>query len=93
MADNALRTGATVIPVTAEWGKIIEPDSIEAVLKKEKKVKLIAVVHVETSTGIIQPLSDISRLAKQYESLFLVDTVTSLAGHEVAVDEWGIDIC
>jgi alanine-glyoxylate transaminase / serine-glyoxylate transaminase / serine-pyruvate transaminase len=93
MVDNAQRTGAKVIPVTAEWGKIVEPAAIEAVLKQEKKVKLIALVHVETSTGVIQPLDEISKLAKKYESLFLVDTVTSLAGHEVAVDDWGIDIC
>ncbi len=93
MADNAQRTGAKVIPVTAEWGKIIEPEAIEKVLKQEKKVKLIALVHVETSTGVIQPLAEISKLAKKYDALFLVDTVTSLAGHEVAVDDWGIDIC
>jgi alanine-glyoxylate transaminase / serine-glyoxylate transaminase / serine-pyruvate transaminase len=93
MADNALRTGAKVIPVTAEWGNIIEPEAIEKVLKQEKKVKLIALVHVETSTGVIQPLKEVSELAKKYETLFLVDTVTSLGGHEVAVDDWGIDIC
>jgi alanine-glyoxylate transaminase/serine-glyoxylate transaminase/serine-pyruvate transaminase len=93
MVDNAQRTGATVIAVAAEWGKIIEPDQIEAALRNEKKVKLIALVHVETSTGVIQPLADISALAKKYNCLFLVDTVTSLGGHEVAVDDWGIDIC
>ncbi len=93
MVDNAQRTGATVIPVTAEWGRIIEPEAVEAALKNQKKVKLIAVVHAETSTGVLQPLADISRLAKRYDSLYLVDTVTSLAGHEVAVDDWGIDIC
>ena len=94
MADNALRCGAEVIQVTADWGKIIEPEAIEAALKKAgKRVKLLALVHAETSTGALQPLSEASRLAKQYEALFLVDTVTSLAGHEVAVDDWGIDIC
>jgi alanine-glyoxylate transaminase/serine-glyoxylate transaminase/serine-pyruvate transaminase len=62
-------------------------------LKAQKKVKLLALVHAETSTGVLQPLTEASRLAKQYEALFLVDTVTSLGGHEVAVDDWGIDIC
>jgi len=93
MVDNAQRTGATVIPVTAEWGKIIRPEDIEKALKSQKKVKLLSLVHVETSTGALQPLLDASKLAKQYEALYLVDTVTSLAGHEVAVDDWGIDIC
>lgn len=93
MVDNALRCGARVVQVPAEWGRIVEPEAIEAALKAEKKVKLIALVHAETSTGVLQPLDEASRLAKQYEALFLVDTVTSLAGHEVAVDDWGIDIC
>ncbi|MBM2824385.1 MAG: alanine--glyoxylate aminotransferase [Dehalococcoidales bacterium] len=93
MVDNAQRTGAKVIAVTAEWGKIIEPDAIETVLRNEKKVKLVALVHAETSTGVLQPVNKISELAKKYETLFLVDAVTSLGGHEVAVDDWGIDIC
>ncbi len=93
MVDNAQRAGATVIPVPAEWGRIIPPEAIEKALKAQKKVKLLALVHVETSTGALQPLTDASKLAKQYDTLFLADTVTSLAGHEVAVDDWGIDIC
>ncbi|MFH1032547.1 MAG: alanine--glyoxylate aminotransferase family protein [Chloroflexota bacterium] len=92
MVENARRTGAKVIPVTAEWGKIVEPEALEAALKSENKVKLLALVHVETSTGVIQPLAEISKLAKKYDALFLVDTVTSLGGHEVAIDDWGIDI-
>jgi len=93
MVDNAQRCGAEVIQVAAEWGHVIEPEVIEAALKSQKRVKLLALVHAETSTGVLQPLTEASRLAKQYEALFLVDTVTSLGGHDVAVDDWGIDIC
>jgi len=93
MLDNAVRCGAKVVPISAEWGRIIEPEAIEAALKSQKRVKLLALVHAETSTGVLQPLLEASKLAKQYETLFLVDAVTSLAGHEVAVDDWGIDIC
>jgi len=93
MVDNAQRCGAQVVQVPTEWGRIIEPEAIEATLKAQRGVKLLALVHAETSTGTLQPLTEASRLAKQYEALFLVDTVTSLGGHEVAVDDWGIDIC
>lgn len=93
MVENALRCGARVVQVPADWGRIIEPEAIEAALKAEKKVKLLALVHAETSTGALQPLEEASRLAKQYEALLLVDAVTSLAGHELAIDDWGIDIC
>ena len=93
MVDNALRCGAEVIPVTAEWGKIVALEAIEAALKSRKKVKMLALVHAETSTGVLQPLTEASQLAKQFGALFMVDTVTSLAGQEVAVDDWEIDIC
>jgi len=93
MVDNAQRCGAEVVQVAAEWGQIIEPETIEAALKAQKRVKLVAIVHAETSTGVLQPLIEVSKLAKQYGALFLVDTVTSLGGHEVALDDWGIDIC
>ena len=93
MVDNALRCGAEVIPVTAEWGSIVTPEAIEAALKSRKKVKMLALVHAETSTGVLQPLTEASQLAKQVGALFMVDTVTSLAGQEVAVDDWEIDIC
>ncbi len=93
MVDNAQRLGADVISLNTEWGRIVEPETVEAALKSRKKVKLVALVHAETSTGALQPLAEISKLAKQHDALFLVDTVTSLAGHEVAVDDWGIDIC
>ena len=93
MVDNAIRTGAEVIQVPGEWGRIIEPEAIAKVLKSQKKVKLLALVHAETSTGTLQPLEEASRLAEQYEALFLVDAVTSLGGHELAIDDWGIDIC
>ena len=93
MVENAKRCGARVVRVDADWGRIIEPEALEAALKAEEKVKLLALVHAETSTGILQPIEEASRMAKQYDALFLIDAVTSLGGHELAVDDWGIDIC
>jgi alanine-glyoxylate transaminase/serine-glyoxylate transaminase/serine-pyruvate transaminase len=93
MVNLALRCGADVVPLNAEWGRIIEPEVIESALKSQKKVKLLALVHAETSTGVLQPLNEASQLAKQHDALFLVDAVTSLGGHELAIDDWGIDIC
>lgn len=93
MTDVAARCGAEVVTISAEWGRIIEPEAIEAALKKQGKVKLLALVHAETSTGVRQPLTEASRLAREHGALFLVDAVTSLGGCEVAVDDWGIDIC
>lgn len=91
MVDVAQRAGAEVIQVEAEWGKIIEPASMEEALKQHAPVKAVAVVHAETSTGVQQPLEEISKMAKEYNALFIVDAVTSLGGTKVAIDEVGID--
>ena len=90
MADIVERLGGRLIRVDAEWGKTIDPGAVEKALKSEK-VKLVAIVHAETSTGVRQPLEDISRIAKENGALLLVDAVTSLGGCEVEVDAWGID--
>ena len=92
MADIVGRSGGRLVRVDAPWGEPLDPDEVAAALAAHPGAKALTVVHAETSTGVLQPLGEISKLAKQYGALFLVDTVTSLGGHEVAVDEWGIDI-
>src|SRR3989337_1219627 len=93
MVDVATRCGAEVIRIDEEWGNIIAPDRIIKTLKKHSSAKVFAIVHAETSTGAMQPLGEIGKFLKSRETLFLVDTVTSLAGCELKVDELGIDIC
>jgi alanine-glyoxylate transaminase / serine-glyoxylate transaminase / serine-pyruvate transaminase len=93
MADMAERHGATVHLVQAEWGQAIEPAAVEAALRAHPGCKLVGIVHAETSTGLHQPLEEISRLAHEAGALLLVDAVTSLGGHELRVDDWRIDAC
>lgn len=94
MADMAKRCGADVILVEGEWGRIIEPEQIEKALKDAgKQVKVVTIVHGETSTGILQPLEEISRIVHAYGALLLIDAVTSLSGCELRIDDWGIDVC
>lgn len=93
MRDVASRCGAEVISVEAPWGSIIEPGQVKEALEKAGGAKLVAIVHAETSTGVKQPLEEISKIAKEYDALFVVDAVTSLGGVELKVDEWGIDAC
>ncbi len=91
IADIAERCGAHVTPVHAEWGNIIEPEQIAEACSKVTP-KLVAVVHGETSTGILQPLEQIIDIAREKDALFLADCVTSLGGQPVELDERGIDI-
>lgn len=90
MADIAERCGAKVIRVEAPWGGPVDPQQVKAALE-HCSPKVLAIVHAETSTGVLQPLEEISRLARESGALFLVDAVTSYCGVEVKVDEWGID--
>ena len=90
MCDNVQRCGGKLIRIDAPWGKPIDPAQVKEALEKCSP-KLVAIVHAETSTGVLQPLEEISKIAHEAGALFLVDTVTSLGGIDVRVDDWGID--
>ncbi len=92
MCDVAERYGANVVRVESEWGRPLDPDAVRRVLASTPEPKLLAAIHVETSTGVIQPLADLAQAAHDVGALFLVDAVTSLGGCDLRVDEWGIDI-
>lgn len=84
------RQEAELTVIEGDWGTPADPEKIEEALKKGS-YKLIALVHAETSTGVLQPMDEISRLAKEHGAMILLDTVTSLGGIEIKVDEWGVD--
>jgi alanine-glyoxylate transaminase / serine-glyoxylate transaminase / serine-pyruvate transaminase len=90
MVDVAERCGATVTKVEAPWGKIIEAAQVADAVKA-RKPKLVAIVHAETSTGALTPIDEISQIARQADALMVLDTVTSLAGCPVRIDDWQID--
>ncbi|MEK7395976.1 MAG: alanine--glyoxylate aminotransferase family protein [Candidatus Poribacteria bacterium] len=92
MTDVAERCRAKITTIEADWGKIIPPEEVKLAISKNK-FKIVAIVHAETSTGVLQPLVEIGKMVREDGALFLVDTVTSLAGAPVKVDEWLIDIC
>jgi alanine-glyoxylate transaminase/serine-glyoxylate transaminase/serine-pyruvate transaminase len=93
MVEIAGRCGVEVRRLDGTWGKPFEPAEVEKELQAFRP-KVLALVHAETSTGVLQPLEEFSSILKKFpETLFLVDTVTSLGGHPVKVDEWGIDVC
>ena len=91
MKDVMERCGATVHTIEAPWGDIISKEQIAAALDAHPKAKLLGIVHAETSTGALQPLEGLSALCREKGALFIVDAVTSLGGHELRVDDWGID--
>jgi len=90
MVDVAERCGARVVKVEAPWGRIIEPQQIRDAVKSCRP-KLVAIVHAETSTGALTPAEEISKIAHDAGALMVLDTVTSLGGCPVRIDDWNID--
>ena len=91
LIEIAERCGAKVVPVRGEWGRVLEPAAIAAALDGGR-TKLVALVHGETSTGVLQPLEEIARVAHAHDALVMADAVVTLGGIEVAVDRWNLDI-
>jgi alanine-glyoxylate transaminase/serine-glyoxylate transaminase/serine-pyruvate transaminase len=92
MLDIIERAGGKPVIVRAEWGQAIDRKDIEAALDTCRP-RALAIVHAETSTGVLQDLSGLADLAHNKNALFVVDAVTSLGGHPVGVDRSGIDVC
>lgn len=90
MADLAERLRADVDVLEFEWGTPVIVDAVKEKLAK-KSYKMVAIVHAETSTGVMNPVDEVGQLLKGTDTLYLVDCVTSLGGMPVKTDEWGAD--
>ena len=90
MVDMAGRYGGEVHKLTRPWGEVFTIDEIKSGLEKYRPA-LLGLVHAETSTGARQPLEEVGKLCREYDCLFLADTVTSLGGVPIFIDEWKID--
>jgi alanine-glyoxylate transaminase / serine-glyoxylate transaminase / serine-pyruvate transaminase len=89
MAEVARRCGAQVTEVTGPWGRAFDGDQLRA--GAEGDYDVVAVVHAETSTGVLQDLAPARQVADERGALLLVDCVTSLGGYELNLDDQGVD--
>ncbi|MFC1960356.1 pyridoxal-phosphate-dependent aminotransferase family protein, partial [Chloroflexota bacterium] len=93
LAEIGQAYGLDVIVVEAPLGKPLKAADFDAALTKHPHVAVMAVVHLETSTTVLNPLEDIATVARQHDIPFIVDAVSSLGGVPLAMDDWGIDLC
>jgi alanine-glyoxylate transaminase/serine-glyoxylate transaminase/serine-pyruvate transaminase len=91
MKENVERCGGIAVMVEDSWGDAIDINKLEDALKAHDDARIVAMVHAETSTGAQSDVATLVKLAHQHDCLTIVDTVTSLGGTPVKVDEWGID--
>lgn len=96
MADVAARCGARVDVVEAPWGRSVMPDQVETAIAAAEaagdKVKLVGIVHAETSTGVLQPIAEVAEVAHRHGALLVADCVTSLGGAAVDADARDLDV-
>ena len=91
MKENVERCGATAVMVQDSWGQPVDPAKVASAFDQHPEASLLAFVHAETSTGVRSDAQALCALASERGALSIVDTVTSLAGIELQVDDWGAD--
>ena len=90
MVEIAGRNGAQVTPLEVPWGQVFDLQRIRETLSKVRP-KVLAIVHAETSTGAWQPIEELGKLCHEFDTLLVVDAVTSLGCIPLNVDAWEID--
>jgi aspartate aminotransferase-like enzyme len=85
--------GGNPVELEVEWGEAVNPEDVKYILEEEEDIKAVTIVHNETSTGVSNPIDDVGAIVKDYDALYVVDTVSSLGGDDVFVDGYHIDIC
>ncbi len=90
MQDVASRLGAEVDVLETPWGEAVDPNAVKEKLAGNK-YDLVALVHAETSTGVLSDAAAIGALVKEHGALFILDCVTSLGGLPVQLDDWHVD--
>ena len=85
--------GCPISVLSSGVGDFPDHKLIESLLKKDRSIRAIAMVHHETSTGMLNPIEVIGRLAKKYRKTFLVDAISSLGAEPIDFKKYSIDYC
>jgi alanine-glyoxylate transaminase / serine-glyoxylate transaminase / serine-pyruvate transaminase len=85
--------GAEVVLFDAPLGKSLEPDVLRRLLRQHPDTQVVALVHHETGTTVLNPLHELAEVVREAGKVMVVDAVSSLGGVELPVDDWGIDMC
>ena len=90
LVEIAQRVGAEVHTVDIEWGRVAHLEQIEAAMERVRP-KVLAVVHGDTSTTVVQPLDGLREVCDRFDALLYTDVTASIGGNEFLTDEWGVD--
>lgn len=93
LSQIAMDYGLQVITLNAPLGRPLDPHELGNLINENPDAKVVALVHHETGTTVLNPLRELAILARDAGRTVVVDAVSSLGGTDVRVDEWGIDVC
>jgi alanine-glyoxylate transaminase/serine-glyoxylate transaminase/serine-pyruvate transaminase len=93
LTDIARSYGLDTVLVEAEWGKPLQVADIETAIQANPDAVGVCVVHLETSTTIINPVEEIGKVVRKHGLCYLVDAVSSLGGMPMQMDAWNVDLC
>ena len=89
--ENIERAGGVAVVVEDQWGRAVSVEKVRAALQENPDAKVLSFVHAETSTGVCSDAQAICALAREFGVLTIADTVTSLGGVPLLIDEWAVD--
>jgi alanine-glyoxylate transaminase / serine-glyoxylate transaminase / serine-pyruvate transaminase len=92
LAQMCERYGALVTRLDVEWGRACPPEMLRNALQTSR-ADVVAMVHAETSTGVLNDVEKLAAIARDHDAITIVDAVTSFGGHPLDVGAWGIDAC
>lgn len=93
LIEIAAQYGINIIPFTAPLGQPLDPAVLRRLLRENPEVQVVALVHHETGTTVVNPLRELARTVHEAGKVSVVDTVSSMGGMEIKVDEWAVDVC
>ena len=85
--------GIELIPVDVEWGRAVDPEKIQEILKSDPSIRAVYTQASETSTGVKHPIKEIAEIVKKYDdTIIVVDAITGIGVFNIPMDEWGLDV-
>ena len=90
LTEIARRAGGDLVNIETEWGTVFDPEQITDAIRAHQP-KLVAMVHGDTSTTMLQPLGDVGRFCREAGILVYADTTATLGGSPVETDAWSLD--
>ena len=86
------KNGRKAIKFEVAPGKAVDPSELDAIIKNNKDAEAVTITYNETSTGVLNPLAELAKVAKEHDKLVFVDAVSAMGGADIQFENWNLDI-